>query len=532
MNYLMVCFRPSRSLQDNFFSWFIMTVGHLTRQKSNFFSLLRFQAKTKRSLLLLPLSFSKPNCTFSSNSEPNGTYLEKAKRVMSLFKFCSTMKDLKQIHARIIQLGFDQDLFVLAKMVEFCSVQGDMDYSVSVFDRIENPDGFLWNTIIRGFGKTDQPHKSVVFFKRMQKKGELADNFTFAFLLKVSGQLSSDKLGKQIHSSALKHGVDSHVFVRNTLIHMYGMFGEFENALQLFDEIPSPDLVAWNAILDCHVYCGKFKEALDLFLRMLQRGTQPDDATFVATLSACSSLGALDFGRWVHSYIDNIGFGSIVSVSNLLVHMYAKCGAVEEAYETFDKVKEKNLVSWNTMILAFATHGRVNEALALFSKMLETKLQRPDGITFLSVLCACSHGGMVDEGRRYFDMMSKLYHVKPTVKHYGCMVDMLGRAGLLEEAYQLIKSMTKECNAIVWRTLLAACRTHGNIELGEKVREHILLVEPYHSSDYVLLANMYASAGQWNDAIGVRETMRDRQVQKPDPGSSVIGKSSSDWVGY
>lgn len=493
-----------------------MIVGQLTRQKSNLLP------------LLLPLSFSSLNFTssFSSISVPNGDFLEKAKRAMSLFKLCSSMKDLKQIHAHVLKAGFDHDLFVMGKIVEFCAVRGDTDYSVSVFDSMENPDGFLWNTMIRGFGMTNEPEKAVGLFKRMQEKGELADNFTFAFLLKVSGQLGSDKVGKQIHSSALKHGLDSHVFVRNTLVHMYGIFGEIDNAIQLFDEIPSPDLVAWNAILNCHVYCRKFKEALDLFLRMLQSGMKPDDATFVATLSACSSLGELDFGRWVHSYIDNTGFGNIISVSNSLVHMYAKCGAVEEAHKTFNGMKEKNLVSWNTMILAFATHGHVSEALALFSKMLETKLERPDGLTFLSVLCACSHGGMVDEGRRYFDIMSKKCHIKPTMKHYGCMVDMLGRAGLVEEAYHLIRSMPMECNAIVWRTLLAACRVHDNVELGEKVREQLSMVEPDHSSDFVLLANMYASVGQWNEAIILRELMRDKRVQKPEPGNSFIGKSS------
>lgn len=437
------------------------------------------------------------------------------------------MKDLEQIHANVIQAGFDRDLFVMGRMIAFCAAsdRGDMDYAVSVFERIGNPDGFLWNTMIRGFGKTSLPGRAFEFYKRMKEVGEVVDNFTFSFLLKVCGQLGSDLLGKQIHCSIVKHGLEFHVFVRSTLVHMYGMFKDVETARHLFDELPSPDLVAWNTIIDCHVSRGKCTEALDLFLRMLRTGIQPDEATIVVTLSACATSGALDFGRWVHSCIDNTSLCNILSVLNALMDMYAKCGAVDEAYATFNKMNEKSIVSWNTIILGLATHGHAEKALQLFSKMLNEELENPDDVTFLGVLCACSHGGMVDEGRQYFDIMMD-YHIQPTMKHYGCMVDILGRAGLVEEAYGLIRSMPMECNAVVWRTLLAACRVHGNIEVGEKVRMHLLELEPDHSSDYVLLANMYASTGKWNEMLRVRKSMRDRRVQKPEPGNSFVGNHS------
>ncbi|KAL6281342.1 hypothetical protein ACE6H2_018223 [Prunus campanulata] len=455
---------------------------------------------------------------------------QKVHKVMSLFKQCTTMKEVKQTHGHIIRNGVDQNPFVLGKIISFCAVseRGDMNYAASVFSSIENPDGFLWNTMIRGFGKTRKPEKAFEFYKRMQEKGEVADNFTLSFLLKACGQLGSYMLGKQMHCATLKLGLESHVFVRNTLIHIYGALRDDRTATKLFEEIPSPDLVAWNTIIDSHVNCGKCKEALDLFLRLLQSGVEPDEATVVVTLSACSTLGALDFGRWIHSCIDHVNLGDIVTVSNSLIDMYAKCGAFEEAYETFRKMEGKNIVSWNTIILGLATHGNEDDALELFSKMLEEKLEIPDGVTFLGVLCACSHGGMVDEGRRYFDVMSKEYHIQPTMKHYGCMVDMLGRAGYVEEAYNLIRSMPMECNAIVWRTLLAACQVHADVELGEKVRSHLLELEPDqgHSSDYVLLANMYASVGRWNEVMNVRKSMKDKGVQKPEPGNSLVGAYS------
>ncbi|KAH7550679.1 hypothetical protein JRO89_XS13G0246900 [Xanthoceras sorbifolium] len=372
---------------------------------------------------------------------------------MLLFKKCSTMDDIKKIHPLIIKSGADKKtLFVIGKIIVFCAVSdyGDMDYAVPVFENIENPDGFLWNTMIRGFGKSSQFTKAFDYYKRMRENSFSPDNFTFSFLLK-----------------------------------------DIKTASRLFEELPQPELVAWNTIIDCHVYGGKCKAALDLFLRMLRSGIEPDEATLLGTLSACSALGALDFGRWLHSCVTDTSLGNLTSVSNALVDMYAKCGAVEEAYKAFDKMKRKNIVSWNTMILGLATHGHANKALTLFSKMLRGNLERPDDVTFLGVLCACSHGGMVDEGRKYFGIMYKDYLIKPTIKHYGCMVDILGRAGLVEEAYLLIRSMPIECNAIVWRTLLGACWVHGNMELGER--------------------------GKWNEVTSVRKSMQDHCVRKPEP---------------
>ncbi|KAK7321784.1 hypothetical protein VNO77_32722 [Canavalia gladiata] len=459
-------------------------------------------------------------------SPKDGAFWKAQQSLLTLFKRCSTMKHLKEIHTRIIQTGFDQNLLVVGKIIEFCAVSGhgDMNYAVSVFDRIDKPDAFIWNTMIRGLGKTSQPEKAIDFYRRMQGKADVAaDNFTFSFFLKIIGGLGSVTLGKQLHCSILKLGLETHTYVRNSLMHMYGMLKDIETAYHLFEKIPSADLVAWNSIIDCHVSCRKYEEALDLFTRMLQNGMQPDDATLVVTLSACGAIGALDFGRWIHSLIQDTKLGESTSVYNSLIDMYAKCGAVEEAYGIFSSMKGKNTISWNVMILGLASHGNGEEALALFTKMLQENVERPDDVTFLGVLSACSHGGLVGESRRYFDIMCRDYNIQPTIKHYGCMVDLLGRAGSVKDAYNLIKNMPVECNAVVWRTLLAACRLHGCIELGEKVRKHLLELEPDHSSDYVLLANMYASTGQWNEMSKQRRSMQGRRVHKPEPGNSYIG---------
>lgn len=478
--------------------------------------------KTKISLLFFKLTPTL--CSFFSSRVPTNNSLVKEQTLLSLFKKCITLNHIHQLHAQIIQTGLHHNLFLMGKIIVFCAVSdcASMDYATSVFKNVDNPDGFMWNSMIRGFVRTMQVENIFEYFKKMQETGEKPDNFTFSFLLKVSGQVGSVLLGKQMHCSVVKHGLEDHVFVRNTLIHMYGMLRDIDTAQVLFDEMPSGNLVSWNVIIDCHVNCGCYNEAVGLFSRMIRCGVNFDDVTLVAVLAACSALGNLDFGRWIRRLVDNAGMGSNVMVLNSLIDMYAKCGQVEEARKMFSESSERNLVTWNSMILGLATHGHASEALELFSILLADKVQTPNDITFLGVLCACSHGGMVEKGRQFFDLMTKEYGIKPNIQHYGCLVDMLGRAGFVDEAYHLIKSMPLKCNAIVWRTLLAACRVHGNVEQGEVVRRHLLELEPDHSSDYVLLANTYAGAEQWRDVMNERHSMRTRGVQKPMPGNSII----------
>ena len=286
-----------------------VTLFQLVTMTSNYFNCLKKSHLPKifpfPCLSFFPFFSSQRFINTANLSDKDSS--KKEQTFLSLFKKCFTMRDVEKMHSHVIKLGFDQNLYVIGKIIVFCAVNecGLMDYAVSVFEKIENPDGFLWNTMIRGFGRIGQVESVFDYYKRMQEMGELADNFTFSFLLKVSGQLGLVMLGKQIHCIAMKHGLEGHVFVRNTLIHMYGMFKDIGTAHELFEEIPSSDLVAWNTIIDCHVYCGKYKEALELFLRMRQNDIEPDEATLVVTLSACAASGALDFGRWVHSCIDH-----------------------------------------------------------------------------------------------------------------------------------------------------------------------------------------------------------------------------------
>lgn len=446
-------------------------------------------------------------------------------RLSSLFRSCSSMADLKQIHAQIIRTGLDQQVFVVGRIISFCSVSnaGSMGYAAEVFERVERPDGFLWNTMIRGFGRTGSLREAFLCYRRMREDGKAADNFTFSFLLKTCAQTESTGLGKQVHGCAVKEGLDSHPHVRNTLIHMYAMSMEVIVARSLFEEMPDKNLVAWNTIIGGYVHSGQPREALCMFLEMQRCGLPPDEATLVVVLSACSELGALEFGRWVHSLIGGSGLERLVAVCNSLIDMYAKCGEIGRARELFEGMTERNVVSWNSMILGLAAHGSAAEALELFAAMQHPRAcAEPNAVTFLGVLCACSRAGLVEQGRRFFDSMTNHHRIAPTIQHYGCIADLLARAGLVREAYKLVVAMPIEPNAVVWRTLLAACRVHGDLELGERIRRRLLDLDPDHSSDYVLLSHMYAGAGRWEEASKVRESMEGRGVEKAAPGNSLV----------
>ncbi|KAG0482906.1 hypothetical protein HPP92_010990 [Vanilla planifolia] len=388
--------------------------------------------------------------------------------LISLFQPCSTMRELSQIHALIMRSGFTQHVFVLGRLISFCAVSemGSMDHAAAAFEDIGCPDAFLYNTMIRGFVRTGNYAEAVGCFKRMLAGDKPVDNFTFSFLLKLCGQSSMVELGRQMHCFVLKQGYEFHTFVRNTLIHMYAMLRHMFTARRLFDEMPVKDLVSWNALIDGHVYCGQYKEALRVFVRMLQCSFAPDAATFVEVLSACGQLGQLNFGQRVHAKISISLLEDFLSISNSLIDMYSKCGAIDTAVSIFNGLKERNIVSWNSMILGLAMNGRACEALQLFENMLQMELEEPNDITFLGVLCACSHGGFVEEGKRYFDSMRTVHGIYPAVQHYGCMIYLLGRTGLLEEAYELIRNMPTGGSSVLWRTLLGACRVHGNLEMG------------------------------------------------------------------
>ncbi|KAJ4835396.1 Pentatricopeptide repeat-containing protein [Turnera subulata] len=464
------------------------------------------------------------------------------------------------------------------------AVSGTIDYAHQLFARITEPDTFMWNTIMRGSAQSLNPLKAVSIYTQMENLGGKPDKFTFSFLLKACTKLQWRNQGCCFHGKVVKHGFYDNSFVRNSLIYFhanagdlavaravfdgleersvvtwsaltagYARRGELAVARQLFDEMPVKDLVSWNVMITAYakggemergrelfkemplkdvvtwnvmiagyVLGGEHKKALEMFEEMRSVGELPDEVTMLSLLSACADLGDLEVGRKVHCLLLEMSKGDLsVLLGNAVIDMYSKCGSIERALEVFMGMREKDVSTWNSAIGGLAFHGHNESAIKLFSEMQRLKNIRPDEITFVGVLVACSHAGNVEAGRCYFNLMIEKYNIKPNIRHYGCMVDLLGRAGLLVEAFEFMDKMKIEPNAIIWRTLLGACRVHGNIELGKRANERLLQLRRDQSGDYVLLSNIYASVGEWGGVEKVRKLMDDSGVRK-EPGCSLI----------
>lgn len=350
----------------------------------------------------------------------------------------------------------------------------------------------------------------------MRGRGVRPNGLTFPFLFKACAAIRAVKEGKQIHSDSIKHGEDSVVYVQNTLILFYGSCGKIGDARRVFDEMTRRTLVSWNSMVSACVENSKFWDSVEIFVRMRDCGFEPDEFTMVSLLSACVGLGNLSLGKWVHSQVIEKGLTVNTQLGTSLVDMYAKCGDVYCASRVFYRMTKRSVWTWSAMILGFAQHGCALEALELFEKMINSAIQ-PNYVTYLGVLCACSHAGLVELGRRFFHQMQDMHGIKPVMAHYGAMVDCFGRAGQLTEAYTFITNMPVKPDAVVWRTLLSACKIHDVNDcsgVGEKVGKSLLELEPRRGGNFVMVANNYADVGMWEEAERVRRGMRDRGLKK------------------
>ncbi|VAI37970.1 unnamed protein product [Triticum turgidum subsp. durum] len=326
--------------------------------------------------------------------------------------------------------------------------------------------------------------------------------------------------GRQAHGVAVKTGAADHEYVLPTLINMYAECGDTQSARAMFSRVPDGDcVVSYNAMITTAVRSSRPGEALVLFREMQAKGLKPTSVTLTSVLSACALLGALELGRWIHEYIRKAGLDSLVKVNTALIDMYGKCGSLEDAIDVFQGMESRDRQAWSVMIVAYANHSYGREAISLFEEMKKQGI-KPDAITFLGVLYACSHSGMVSEGLQYFDSMRES-GINPGVKHYGCVTDLLARSGQLEKAYKFIDELPIKPTAILWRTLLSACGSHGAVDLGKRVFERILELDDTHGGDYVIYSNLCANTGEWEEMNRVRKLMNEKGVVKV-PGCSSI----------
>lgn len=439
----------------------------------------------------------------------------------SLFKSCHGCVVVgRQVHGHVVKMGLVGDRYVQNTMISMYSSCGLLGDSREVFDKMADKSVVSWATIIASYTECGEYEGALCLFRKMLGEGVGINYVTLVNVLAACGLARDLETAKLVHECIRGGLVESNAVLVTALLDAYCKCGCLEIARELFCAMPEKNSFAWNIMIHGLVQGSEYKEALALFREMQVTGVKASKETVVTLLLACSHLAALDLGRWLHLYVRKENIEIDLVLGTALVDMYGKCGCFESALQVFDALPLKDVMSWTAVISNLAMCGQGKKALALFHKMQESGL-RPDAVTFVGVLSACSHGGLVEEGYAHFQSMSGIYKIKPTVEHYGCMVDMLGRAGRVEETEKLIESMPMAADYYVMGSLLSACRVHGKLEVAERVARRIVDLYPCQGGSYVLLSNIYSSLGRWDDVKKTRELMIERGVKKP-PGCSSI----------
>lgn len=467
-----------------------------------------------------PYPFPYPNCYNNVKSRISNTRLTNP---LSLLPNCTSLNELKQIQAYSIKTHLQNDIFILSKFLKFCTLNPNaatMDYAHQLFDKIPEPDILLFNYMARGYARTNTPLVAFLLFVQVLWVGVFPDYYTFPSLLKACAKGKALEEGKQLHCFAVKYGLNDDIYVCPALINMYIECNDVGSGGRIFDRIVEPCVVSYNAIISGYVRASEPNKALAMFRELQAKNMEPTYVTMLGVLSCCGLLGALDLGKWIHGYVKEHGFDQYVKVNTALIDMYAKCGSLDDAVSVFESMAFKDTPAWSAMIMAYALHGQGGRAISLFEDMRKARVQ-PDGITFLGLINACNHTGWVEEGWKYFISMKDKYGINPGIKHYGCMLDLLGRAGRLDEAYKFIEELPVKPTLVLWRTLLAACSSHGNVDMAARVIDQIFELDDSHSGDYVIFSNMCARTGRLKDVINLRKLMKDKRVAKL-PGCSMI----------
>ncbi|XP_057821304.2 pentatricopeptide repeat-containing protein At3g12770-like isoform X2 [Cryptomeria japonica] len=441
----------------------------------------------------------------------------------SILPACAKMEALEpgmDIHRIIMEGGFLSDIVVASALVDMYAKCGNMDKGHTLFDKIPQRDVISWTAMIAGYVQNGFVEKALKTIKQMQLAGVMPDSTTFATVLPALGQIGALEQGMGVHQIIVESGFLSDVVVASALVDMYAKCGSIDQARELFDKMPQRDVVSWTAMIVGYAQNGFVEKALETFKQMQCAAVKPNSTTFASILPACAKMGALEQGMNIHQSITEGGFLSDIVVTSALVDMYAKCGSIDKARELFDKMPRRNVISWNAMIAGYAQNGFCKNALKIFELMKHSGTD-PDIVSFACVLYACSHAGLVDEGCTHFNQISNPYCITPTIDHYVCMVDLLARAGYLEDTLNFIIKMPIKPAVVVWMCFLGACRSHMNIGLGVFTATLLFDLDPKNAGTYVLLSNIYAEVGMWSEVQMVRRLMKDRGIKKI-PGCSWI----------
>ncbi|KAG5240280.1 pentatricopeptide repeat-containing protein [Salix suchowensis] len=491
-----------------------------------------------------------PGKTTALNSQQK-QQLSKPDHAIFLLQNCKTSKELIQLHTLLIKTSLIKEKHAFGRLLlSFASFDnlGTLDYAQKLFDTVDIPrNSFMYTTMIKAYVNCGNPKEAFAFYSRMlcDQHYVYPNDFTFTYVFSACSKFNGVFEGKQAHAQMIKFPFEFAVHSWNSLLDFYGKVGEvgivvrrvlielrvlmlrldearrvfdemperdvvswtimlvgyadagfLSEASCLFDEMPKRNLVSWSALIKGYIQIGCYSKALELFKEMQVAKVKMDEVIVTTLLTACARLGALDQGRWLHMYIDKHGIKVDAHLSTGLIDMYSKCGRIDMAWKIFQETEDKKVFVWSSMIGGLAMHSFGEKAIELFTKMIECGIE-PSEITYINILAACTHSGLVDAGLQIFNKMVENQKPKPRMEHYGCIVDLLGRAGLLDDAFRIVETMPLKADPAIWRALLSACKLHRNVELGEQVGRILIKMEPQNDMNYVLFSNVYAAANRW-----------------------------------
>ncbi|XWS34076.1 hypothetical protein CRYUN_Cryun21dG0008000 [Craigia yunnanensis] len=448
---------------------------------------------------------------FNNLRAKNGILLDKFSFI-TILKACSRELSVfngQTIHGLALRTGHLFFINVKNTLLHFYSVGGRIIYAHKLFD--ENPemnDVVSWNSLMGGYLHVSKPDIVIALFRQMRWSCLPMSVTTFLTVLSAIGEVGDSLGGESLHGHCLKVGFCFDSNLVSALIDMYAKTGNVCSGRRAFNEVVAKDVILWNCMISKYAESGLLEESLALLRLMKVKQVKPNSITLVGLLSACAASGAITLGQCIGSYVEEEGLPLDVVIGTALVDMYAKCGVLDKAINVFERMESKDVKSWTAMISGYGVHGLAQDAISLFYRMEEEGF-RPNEVTFLTVLSACSHGGLVTEGMKCFERMIEDYAIFPKIEHYGCIIDLFGRAGLLEEAHNFIKSLPIKGDATAWRALLSACRVYGNVELGECVKGVLVGFDNEHPTDSILLSSTYAIAGMLPDQTRMQAMEKD-----------------------
>ncbi|OVA20251.1 Pentatricopeptide repeat [Macleaya cordata] len=448
---------------------------------------------------------------------PNNTTFSSVLRASTLISDSAVGR---YFHAKALKCGCSSDVFVGTALVDMYSKYFDMVDAERAFQEMSTRNLISFNALITGYSLTVRYEEALRIYVNLLSENLRPDYFTFTGLFSACSVLGALEEGAQVHAHSFKFGLDTDVSVGNSLVNFYAKCGLMESASKSFKSVTRPNVVSWAGIISGFAQNGESEKALEYFYKMNKLSEKPDEFSFTSALKAVASCAAVEHGRHIHTYVIKVGLESSILIGSALIDVYSKCGMIDDSFKVFSEMPDKNVVSWNSMITGYAQNGLTSKSLLLFREMMESGLI-PTSITFTGVLFACSSAGLVEEGRNFYNSMVFYYGIPPSVEHCTCMVHLLGRAGYLDDAETFLLNSPFPSEPGLWRSLLAACGVHKNMDVGVRAAEQCLRLEPHDSTTYVTLSNIYASKQLWHEVSRIRDFMREMGVEK-EPGCSWI----------